>query len=191
MSTSIQSDALISSNRYQRNSLSKPASSSSIFSSASADAAGNGSQAATILTLSSQAQSAMAAFQATQKDTKSQGSEGHKDSTNFSLSTDHDLLNALRDPSNKEILNGIRNGVLSKDVASFDEAVKNGTLNINRAENVPGLNFKNTITKVPGAEGGMGETATMSSSRLPEMDDPNYRGVLGWHRDFGSYYITW
>lgn len=160
-------------------------------------------QPATILSLSPQAQAAMTLFQAVKGDDAAfqpaQGSAGTQtplparktEAGGDILPTDHSLLNKLRDPAYKGTLDIMRKGVPGEQLASFDAALANGTLNIQRAENVPGLNYKKTDVAVEGPDGGKGGITTFASSRLPEMDDPNYRGFVGWAQGFGSFYVTW
>lgn len=135
MSTSVSSNVLDAAGRTRAGSLLKSAQ--------TASTTGTAGQPATIPTLSPQAQAAMSVFQAASGDGKAATATSGK-ATKDILPTDRALLDQLRDPAYKGTLDAMRKGVPSEQLASFDAALADGTLNIQRAENVPGLNYKKT-----------------------------------------------
>ena len=84
-------------------------------------------------------------------------------------------------------------GLPPEKAQALRDAVANGTVRLNPASTVEGLNFKTSRTYTPNAFGGY-DTASSSSlkpvGKPKEAFDAN-RAMAMWYADYGSVYIEW
>lgn len=106
---------------------------------------------------------------------------------------DGKVLKAVNDP--KGLAEG-RLSLLSNAIArkspegaeAFREAARNGTLNIYKAADIPGVNYQTTITQI---EGGQKHSVRNDPSPDVKAMIEAGRAIAFWNQDLGDLFLTW
>lgn len=76
---------------------------------------------------------------------------------------------------------------------AFKDALASGNVNVQKASDVPGVNYNTTITQIPGAGGTTGMRADTTFNPSPEIRETidSGRAIVFWNMDAGDVYLTW
>lgn len=173
---------------------------------------GNADTPATIVSLSDQAKAALAQAEsnAAAADTLAQAvsSQAGKTPATGDFSWDDFLDFDIAEPDPNKVLQpvsreqqiatmtDVRQKFLIGNVARHNPdafeglkaAIANGAVTIRKAENVPGVNYKTTVTEIPG-----GTKSEVSFNPSPEIQAQidSGRAAVMWHSKLGDIYLSW